>query len=234
MIAASSASCLFRPASCSDVIGFFMGSGHPNDAGRTSFPGSRAAPVRFPSTRGGDVPPRFERLCMNATIHPQYFRTLVRCSNCGAEHDLRSTRERPERRRLLGLPPLLHGQRVPRVAGRADRPLRGAQAPGTGLAQARRRSAHPSSGDGGMRVVPCTSGMRIADLVDEAPRPVLAGLERADDRVLGRARVRRGVAVGRVVAAADVAALEADAQVQPEAADGEAVHAARRPPRAAA
>ena len=31
---------------------------------------------------------------MNATIHPQYFQTLVRCSNCGAEHDLGSTRER--------------------------------------------------------------------------------------------------------------------------------------------
>ena len=30
---------------------------------------------------------------MNATIHPSYHRTLVRCSNCGAEHDLRSTRE---------------------------------------------------------------------------------------------------------------------------------------------
>jgi large subunit ribosomal protein L31 len=31
---------------------------------------------------------------MNTTIHPQYFRTLVRCSNCGTEHDLSSTRER--------------------------------------------------------------------------------------------------------------------------------------------
>ena len=30
---------------------------------------------------------------MNAAIHPGYHRTLVRCSNCGAEHDLRSTRE---------------------------------------------------------------------------------------------------------------------------------------------
>ena len=30
---------------------------------------------------------------MNATIHPSYHRTLVRCSNCGAEHELRSTRE---------------------------------------------------------------------------------------------------------------------------------------------
>jgi large subunit ribosomal protein L31 len=31
---------------------------------------------------------------MNATIHPQYFKTLVRCSNCGAEHELGSARER--------------------------------------------------------------------------------------------------------------------------------------------
>jgi large subunit ribosomal protein L31 len=31
---------------------------------------------------------------MNDTIHPQYFRTLVRCSNCGTEHELGSTRER--------------------------------------------------------------------------------------------------------------------------------------------
>jgi large subunit ribosomal protein L31 len=30
---------------------------------------------------------------MNAPIHPASYRTLVRCSNCGAEHDLRSTRE---------------------------------------------------------------------------------------------------------------------------------------------
>lgn len=31
---------------------------------------------------------------MNAAIHPTTYRTLVRCSNCGAEHDLGSTRER--------------------------------------------------------------------------------------------------------------------------------------------
>jgi large subunit ribosomal protein L31 len=30
---------------------------------------------------------------MNANIHPRYVRTLVRCTNCGTEHDLRSTRE---------------------------------------------------------------------------------------------------------------------------------------------
>jgi large subunit ribosomal protein L31 len=30
---------------------------------------------------------------MNATIHPRSHATTIRCSNCGAEHDLRSTRE---------------------------------------------------------------------------------------------------------------------------------------------
>jgi large subunit ribosomal protein L31 len=33
-------------------------------------------------------------LLMKLAIHPAYHSTLVRCSNCGAEHDLRSTRER--------------------------------------------------------------------------------------------------------------------------------------------
>ena len=43
---------------------------------------------------------------------------------------------------------------------------------------------------------------------------------------LGRAGVRGGMPVGRVVAAADVAAFQADAQVEPEAAHREAVLAA--------
>jgi large subunit ribosomal protein L31 len=30
---------------------------------------------------------------MHATIHPRSYATTVRCSNCGTEHDLRSTRE---------------------------------------------------------------------------------------------------------------------------------------------
>src|SRR3954466_13824513 len=64
------------------------------------------------------------------------------------------------------------------------------------------------------------------DLVDEAPRPVLARLERAHDRMAVGARVLAGVAAGRAVAAADVAALEADAQVDPLPAGREAVLAA--------
>src|SRR4029450_5529552 len=46
------------------------------------------------------------------------------------------------------------------------------------------------------------------------------------DRVLGAARVRARVRSGGAVAAADVAALQADPQVQPLAAAGEAVLAA--------
>jgi large subunit ribosomal protein L31 len=30
---------------------------------------------------------------MNATIHPRTFQIVVRCSNCGAEHELSSARE---------------------------------------------------------------------------------------------------------------------------------------------
>jgi RNA polymerase sigma factor (sigma-70 family) len=63
-------------------------------------------------------------------------------------------------------------------------------------------------------------------LVREAPRPVLARLDRADDRVAAGAGVGGRVAHGRVVAAPDVAALEADPQVQPLRAGGQALGAA--------
>src|SRR3954452_7174534 len=64
------------------------------------------------------------------------------------------------------------------------------------------------------------------DLVRVAPAPLRARLERADQHVLARAGVGGGVLVGRVVAAADVPARQADAQVQPLAAGGEALLAA--------
>src|SRR3954470_23196072 len=64
------------------------------------------------------------------------------------------------------------------------------------------------------------------DLVDEAPRPVLARLERAHDRMAVGARVLAGMAARRAVAAADVAALQADPQVDPLAAARQAVLAA--------
>src|SRR5918993_1777246 len=59
-----------------------------------------------------------------------------------------------------------------------------------------------------------------------APRPDLVRLERADDRMAGCGVVGRRVPVGRVVAAADVAALQADAQVEPAVAAAQAVLAA--------
>src|SRR5204863_9939476 len=61
------------------------------------------------------------------------------------------------------------------------------------------------------------------DLVDEAPGPVLTGLQRRDDRMLLRGGVLRGVPVGGGVAAADLAAGTADAQVDPGAADAQAL-----------
>src|SRR4051812_6798893 len=64
------------------------------------------------------------------------------------------------------------------------------------------------------------------DLVDIAPRPVLARLQPAGGRVAVARRVRGRVLAGGVVAAADVAALEADARVEPRPAGREAVLAA--------
>ena len=64
------------------------------------------------------------------------------------------------------------------------------------------------------------------DLVDVAPQPVLAGLERADHGMSGRAVVARRVLVGARVAAGDVAAGHALAQMNPRRADRQAVGAA--------
>src|SRR5437763_11215643 len=50
------------------------------------------------------------------------------------------------------------------------------------------------------------------DLVGVAPRPVLARLERTEDVVPGRAGMLGGAPSGGGVAAADVAATQADAQ----------------------
>ena len=95
--------------------------------------GSRSGSRSFSFRRGGVVPPRSERLCMNchdpSPVLPDTRPLQQLRHRARSELDTRAI----ERRRVLGLPPLLHGQRVPRVAGRPDRPLRGAQAPGTGL-----------------------------------------------------------------------------------------------------
>src|ERR1700755_1860708 len=60
-------------------------------------------------------------------------------------------------------------------------------------------------------------------VVDEAVRPVLSALHRRDDRVSALARVLGGVAVGRRVAAADLAAAATHAQVHPLGAYRQAV-----------
>ena len=66
-------------------------------------------------------------------------------------------------------------------------------------------------------------GQDERDLVDEAPGPCLARLERANYRMRGLTRVYARVFVGGVVAAADVSALEADPQVQPLRSNREAI-----------
>src|SRR5439155_16602677 len=64
------------------------------------------------------------------------------------------------------------------------------------------------------------------DLVHVAPAPVLAALGGADDRMAGLVRVTRRVPVRRRVATADLAAAHAHPQVDPAAADLQALLAA--------
>src|SRR5262249_2545669 len=64
------------------------------------------------------------------------------------------------------------------------------------------------------------------DLIDVAPAPFLARFERTDERVGRGMGVRGRVAIRRVVTAADVAAAQADPEMEPLAAGGEALHAA--------
>src|SRR5580765_168180 len=61
------------------------------------------------------------------------------------------------------------------------------------------------------------------NLVDVAPAPVLAGLRRADDRMAALVGVRGRVLVRRGVAAADLRARHAHAQMHPAAADLQAL-----------
>src|SRR5713226_606811 len=63
-------------------------------------------------------------------------------------------------------------------------------------------------------------------LVDVAPDPVFAGLVRPDQRVLGSVEVLRGMPVLRLVAAADMAAAQAQSQVDPGVAGLQALLAA--------
>lgn len=54
-----------------------------------------------------------------------------------------------------------------------------------------------------------------SDPIDVAPGPLLAGLERPDDRVTRGVRMRGRMPVRRLVAAADVPAIQANPQVEP-------------------
>jgi len=57
------------------------------------------------------------------------------------------------------------------------------------------------------------------DLIDVAPAPVFAGLERLYDRVAGGVKVPGGMLVLRGIAAANMPAFEAETQVYPRIAD---------------
>src|SRR5436309_2934382 len=60
------------------------------------------------------------------------------------------------------------------------------------------------------------AGRRLHDeLIDEAPAPVLARLEAADDRMMDFPEVLGCVLVGRIVATAHVAARQAQTKVNP-------------------
>src|SRR5207344_1042337 len=81
---------------------------------------------------------------------------------------------------------------------------------------------------GGARAGPSGSraGQDERDIVDDAPRPVLARLHRSQDGVADLARVAAGVPVGRRVAAADLPAGLAHPKMQPPAPGLEALLAA--------
>src|SRR5919201_5043315 len=70
-------------------------------------------------------------------------------------------------------------------------------------------------------------GERLDELlVDVTPAPVFAGLETANHRVMRAVKVFRRVPIGRIVAASDVSAFEAESQMHPVAPHLEAFLAA--------
>src|SRR5678816_3491490 len=77
------------------------------------------------------------------------------------------------------------------------------------------------------RGVPAVTGSN-GHVVEVAPPPVFARLQRPNDRVLSRPEVCRGVAMLGGVTTADVAAGETGAQVHPARAERQAFFAARR------
>src|SRR5690242_3818640 len=69
---------------------------------------------------------------------------------------------------------------------------------------------------------------RQLELVDIAPSPFLARLEAPHDGMVGFVEVFRGVLVGRLIAAAHVAAFETQAKVDPPPVGGETLLTALR------
>jgi len=67
------------------------------------------------------------------------------------------------------------------------------------------------------------------DLVDPAPSPCVSGHVGPDDRVAGLGEVGSRVPVRRQVATADMTAREAEPELDPRAADREALFAALGP-----
>lgn len=66
------------------------------------------------------------------------------------------------------------------------------------------------------------------DLIDIAPAPAFGRIVTFDDRMTGRVKVPRGVAMRRVVATADMAASSAEAQMHPWRANLQTLLAAKR------
>jgi hypothetical protein len=61
------------------------------------------------------------------------------------------------------------------------------------------------------------------ELVSVTPSPVLIWLEGLNDRVVGRVEMLGGMLILRIVAAADMPAFKADAQVYPGVTDFQAI-----------
>src|SRR6476646_1393894 len=110
----------------------------------------------------------------------------------------------------------------PSGGGRNSAPPRSVSAPAPQAQSPPTRAARSGRGGGEDRLAVVVAGLvgggaeRVeVDLVGVAPAPLLLRLERLDDRVLAGVKLAGGVLVLGVVTAADVAALGAEAQMDP-------------------
>ena len=78
-----------------------------------------------------------------------------------------------------------------------------------------------------IRVVQYTPRLQ-RHVINIAPDPILAGLERLDNRMLGGVEMFGGMFVNRIVATAHMAADQADAQMNPPAAHLQTLFTAHR------